>query len=58
MPYIMKLTCIECKNDVDLTSHADLAVGNVIECQMCGITLEVTKIDGEVLEAEIVEEGK
>ncbi len=54
----MKLTCIECKNDVDLSAHADLAVGHVVECQMCGITLEVTKIEGEAVEAEIVEEGK
>jgi len=54
----MKLTCIECKNDVDLSSYADLAVGHIVECQMCGITLEVTSIDGEKVSAEIVEEGK
>ncbi|HBB38562.1 MAG: hypothetical protein UV82_C0011G0004 [Candidatus Magasanikbacteria bacterium GW2011_GWD2_43_18] len=54
----MMLTCIECKNDVDLSSYPDLAVGHVVECQMCGITLEVTKMEEEHLEAEIVEEGK
>jgi len=54
----MKLTCIECKNAVDLSSQTDLAVGHVVECQMCGITLEVTSIDGDTVEAEIVEEGK
>jgi len=54
----MKLTCIECKNDVDLSAHTDLSVGHVVECQMCGITLEVTKLEGEEVEAEIVEEGK
>ncbi len=57
-PRCMKLTCIECKNEVDLTSHKNLTVGHVVECQMCGITLEVTKIEGEAVEAEIVEEGK
>jgi len=54
----MKLTCIECKNDVDLSAHADLAIGHVVECQMCGMTLEVTSISEGVVEAEIVEEGK
>jgi hypothetical protein len=54
----MKLTCIECKNDVDLSSNPDLVVGYVVECQMCGMTLEVTSIEGENVEAEIVEEGK
>ncbi len=54
----MKFTCIECKNDIDLSAHKDLAVGHVVECQMCGITLEVTKMEGETVEAEIVEEGK
>ena len=54
----MNLTCIECKNSVDLSSYTDLAVGHVVECQMCGITLEVTAINGDTVEAEIVEEGK
>lgn len=54
----MKLTCIECKNEVDLSAHTDLAVGHVVECQMCGMTLEVTSIMGDTVEAEIVEEGK
>jgi len=54
----MKLTCIECKNDVDLSSYPNLATGTVVECQMCGITLEVSSIDGENVQAEIVEEGK
>ena len=54
----MNLVCIECKNDVDLSGYSDLAVSHVIECQMCGITLEVTKIEEEDVEVEIVEEGK
>jgi len=54
----MKLTCPECKNDVDLSSYPNLAVDQVIECQMCGISLVVTAIDGEMVSAEIVDEGK
>ena len=54
----MMLTCIECKNEVDLSSYPDIAVGHVVECQMCGITLEVTAMNDEEVVAEIVEEGK
>ena len=54
----MSLECIECKNDIDLSAYPDLAKDSVIECQMCGITLVVTKHDGEVIETDIVDEGK
>lgn len=54
----MKLTCEECKNDVDLSAYPELAVGHVIECGTCGITLEVTAIDGESVTAEVADEGK
>ncbi len=54
----MILTCLECKNPVDLTSYPDLDTGHVIECEMCGITLEVTSIDGDKVKAEVVDEGK
>lgn len=52
-------TCPECKNNVDLSSYTDLKVGTIIECDVCGITLEVRAIgeDGTV-ETEIVDEGK
>lgn len=53
----MKLICLECKNEVDLSSYSDLAVGHVVECDHCGITLSVTAV-GEKCEAEIVDEGK
>ena len=55
----MHLTCPECKNDVDLSAHKELKTDQVVECQMCGITLMVTNVsdDGEVA-AEIVDEGK
>ncbi len=54
----MKLICPECKNDVDLSQHPDLKAEQVIECQMCGITLGVTNINGDNVEVEIVDEGK
>jgi DNA-directed RNA polymerase subunit RPC12/RpoP len=55
----MKLICPECKNEVNLENYPNLAVDQVIECDICGITLLVTKIaeSGEV-ETEIVDEGK
>ena len=52
------LTCPECKNDVDLTIYGEIAEGQIIECDSCGITLEVTDISGDELQAEIADEGK
>ena len=54
----MKLICPECKNEVDLSSYPNLDVEQVIECNVCGISLLVTKMDDENVEAEIVDEGK
>ncbi len=54
----MKLTCPECKNEVDLSIYPNLAKGDVIECDKCGITLMVTNIDGDEVVVEIVDEGK
>lgn len=54
----MHLVCPECKNDIDLARYPNMAVGQVIECQMCGITLAVNSIEGEEVQAEIVDEGK
>jgi len=55
----MKSVCLECKNELDLSAHSNLKQGDVVECQMCGITLQVMNIaeDGNV-ETEIVDEGK
>ena len=55
----MKLTCPECKNEVDLTTYSKLEKDQVVECNHCGITLGVTDISdsGEVA-SEIVDEGK
>lgn len=52
------LVCPECKNTVDLSSYANLAPGMVVECNHCGMTLLVKKIDGGKVESEIVDEGK
>ncbi|HLD31416.1 MAG TPA: hypothetical protein VJB37_00795 [Patescibacteria group bacterium] len=54
----MNLVCPECRNQVDLTPYANLAVEQVIECNVCGISLLVTKIEGKEVEVEIVDEGK
>lgn len=54
----MKLICPECKNDVDLTAYPNMAAGNVIECNVCGITLMVKDMDGENVIVEVVDEGK
>jgi len=54
----MLLICPECKNNVDLSSYPDLSVGTIVECDMCGITLEVKSLEGEEVKVEIVDEGK
>jgi DNA-directed RNA polymerase subunit RPC12/RpoP len=54
----MQLVCLECKNKIDLTTYPDLDVGGVVECEMCGITLEVTNLDDDKVEVEVVDEGK
>lgn len=54
----MKSVCPECKNNVDLSNQEGLAVGTVIECGSCGITLLVNSIEGENVSTEIVDEGK
>ncbi len=54
----MRLNCPECQNEVNLSSYVNLAVGNVIECDVCGITLLVNDIKGETVSAEVVDEGK
>ena len=54
----MKCTCPECKNDINLSNYPGVAVGHVIECETCGITLEVRDMAGEEVKTEIVDEGK
>ncbi len=54
----MKLICPECKNQVDLSLFPELSVGQVLECQMCGISLIVTAVQGNDVQADIMDEGK
>lgn len=54
----MKLICPECKNEVDLSNYPNLDVGHVVECDQCGITLEITNMEGEKVESQVVDEGK
>ena len=54
----MKLVCPECKNEVELSSYPNLAVEQVIECNVCGISLLVNKFEGDLVEVEVVDEGK
>ncbi len=51
-------TCPECKNTVDLARYPNVAVGTVIECNRCGVTLEAKKIENGMISTEIVDEGK
>ncbi len=54
----MRLICPECKNEVNLSNYPDLAAEHVIECDICGITLEIIDISGDEIKAEVVDEGK
>ena len=54
----MHLECPECKNDVNMSVYPNLAKDQVIECDVCGIALMVTDIAGDVIAAEVTDEGK
>ncbi len=50
--------CPECKNEIDLLRYPSISEGMVIECNHCGITLLIKKIDSNTVSTEIVDEGK
>ena len=50
--------CPECKNTIDLSKYPNLAVGMVIECNHCGMTLLVKEIKEGNVTTQIVDEGK
>lgn len=54
----MKLICPECKNEIKLSNSSDLSMGTVIECNTCGITLEISAINEDTVKFEIIDEGK
>ncbi|MCB9798257.1 lysine biosynthesis protein LysW [Candidatus Nomurabacteria bacterium] len=54
----MNQTCPECKNELNLADVTNLKEGQIIECDMCGITLAVVaNNDGNVM-LEVADEGK
>jgi len=54
----MKLICPECKNDVDLSVFPNLVKDQVIECNVCGISLLVTDTKDNEVVVEVTDEGK
>ncbi|MEO8637282.1 MAG: hypothetical protein ABI430_00055 [Candidatus Taylorbacteria bacterium] len=54
----MLLICPECKNEVDPVLYANVAEGTIVECNHCGISLMVSKIQDGNIETTIVDEGK
>ncbi len=54
----MKSICPECKNNIDLSKYSTIKEDMVIECNHCGITLLIKKIENNELNTEIIDEGK
>lgn len=55
----MQCVCPECKNTIDLSRYPNLAVGMIVECNHCGMTLLVKEIEASgAVKTEIVDEGK
>lgn len=50
--------CPECKNNIELSVYPSIKENMVIECNHCGITLLVNKIEAGIVSTEIVDEGK
>lgn len=50
------ITCPECKNSLNLEDS--VATGDVVECEFCGVELEMTNVEGDTLEFEMIEEEK
>ncbi len=54
----MKAICPECKNEIDFSKYSSIKENMVIECNHCGITLLIKKIENGLISTEIVDEGK
>lgn len=55
----MKPICPECKNEIEIKNPQDVSVGTIIECNTCGITLEVSGLnDNGEIRFEVIDEGK
>ena len=53
-----KLICPECKNEVDMSRYPNLAVGMIVECNHCGMTIAIKEVGDSEIKSEIVDEGK
>lgn len=54
----MNTICPECKNNIDMMRYPSIKEGMIIECNHCGITLAIKKIENNEVETYIVDEGK
>ena len=54
----MHLNCPECKNDVSLAKYPQVDRDQVVECDVCGISLLVIDIQNGEVAAEVADEGK
>lgn len=55
---MFNLICPECKNNISVPDISEIKEGSIIECDTCGITLEVSRIDGDNVSLEVIDEGK
>ncbi len=55
---MFNLICPECKNNINVPDVSDIKEGSIIECDTCGITLEVSEVDGKDVKLEVIDEGK
>jgi len=55
---MFNLICPECKNNINFSDLSEIKEGSIIECDTCGITLEVAGIEGDNVSLEVIDEGK
>jgi len=55
---MLNLICPECKNKINVSDPSEIKEGNIIECDTCGTTLEISGIDGDNVNLEVIDEGK
>ena len=55
---MFNLICPECKNNINIPDVSEIKEGSIIECDTCGITLEVSEVDGKDVKLEVIDEGK
>ena len=55
---MFNLICPECKNNINVSDISEIKEGSIIECDTCGITLEISEIEGDNVKLEVIDEGK